>query len=316
MDAIVTLTMNPALDINAATDRVIPGEKLRCTAPRYDPGGGGINVARAVRLLGGDAIAVFPLGGPTGARVEQLLKEAKIDYRALAIAGLTRESLTIDERRTGQQFRFVMAGPTLTEMEQERCLDRISSLEPKPAYIVGSGSLPPGVPFDFYARLAERARKLGARLIVDTSGEALRQAGRGGVYLLKLSLRELQELVGREIDDERRQEIAARELIKEARSEIIVISLGAAGALLATAEGFRRFGPIEAPVRSTVGAGDSMVAGIVLSLARGRSIEEAVCFGVAAGAAAVMSPGTGLCAREDTERLFAQIRRPFNASAG
>ena len=125
MDAIVTLTMNPALDINAATDRVIPGEKLRCTAPRYDPGGGGINVARAVRLLGGDAIAVFPLGGPTGARVEQLLKEAKIDYRALAIAGLTRESLTIDERRTGQQFRFVMAGPTLTEMEQERCLDQI-----------------------------------------------------------------------------------------------------------------------------------------------------------------------------------------------
>jgi 6-phosphofructokinase 2 len=311
MDAIATLTMNPALDINAATDRIMPGEKLRCTAPRYDPGGGGINVARAVRFLGGDAIAVFPLGGPTGARVEQLLKKEGIDYRPLAIAGLTRENFTVDERQTGQQFRFIMAGPTLTEIEQERCLDEISSLEPRPAYIVGSGSLPPGVPLDFYARVAERARRLGARLIVDTSGEALRQAGHGNIYLLKLSLRELQELVGREVNDERRQEIAARELIKEARSEIVVVSLGAAGALLATAEGFQRFGPIEVPVRSTVGAGDSMVAGIVLSLVHGRSIEESVCFGMAAGAAAVMRPGTELCDRQDTERLFAQICRPF-----
>jgi 6-phosphofructokinase 2 len=316
MDAVATLTMNPALDINAATDRIISGEKLRCTAPRYDPGGGGINVARAVRLLGGDAIAVFPLGGPTGVKVEQLLNEEKVDYRSLAIAGATRESFTIDERQTGQQFWFVMAGPTLTEIEQERCLDQISLLEPKPAYIVGSGSLPPGVPLDFYARLAERAKGLGARLIVDTSGEALRQAGRGGIYLLKPSLRELQELVGREINDERQQEIAAHELIKEARSEIVVLSLGAAGALLATAEGFQRFAPIEVPVKSTVGAGDSMVAGIVLSLAQGRSIEEAVCFGMAAGAAAAMRPGTELCTRQDTERLFAQIYRPFNVCAG
>ncbi|HUZ90876.1 MAG TPA: 1-phosphofructokinase family hexose kinase [Methylocella sp.] len=316
MGTIATLTMNPALDINAATDCIIPGEKLRCTAPLYHPGGGGINVARAVRLLGGDAIAVFPLGGPTGVKVEQLLKEEKIDYRPLAIAGSTRESFTVDERQTGQQFRFVLAGPALTEIEQERCLDRISSLEPRPAYIVGSGSLPPGVPLDFYARLAKRAKRLGARLIVDTSGEALRQAGRGGIYLLKPSLRELQELVGREINGERQQEIAARELIKEARSEIVVLSLGAAGALLATADKFQRFGPIEVPVRSTVGAGDSMVAGIVLSLVRGRSIEESVCFGMAAGAAASMRPGTELCTRQDTERLFAQIWRPFTLCAG
>jgi len=133
--------MNPALDINVATVRVIPGEKLRCTAPCYDPGGGDINVARAVRLLGGDAIAVFPIGGPTGVELEQLLKEENVAYRSLAIAGLTRENFTVDERQTGWQFRFVMAGPTLTAFEQERCLHQISSLEPKPAYIVGSGSL-------------------------------------------------------------------------------------------------------------------------------------------------------------------------------
>ena len=181
---------------------------------------------------------------------------------------------------------------------------------------MAAAACPSGVPHDFYARLAERAKRLGARLIVDTSGEALRQAGHGSIYLLKPSLRELQELVGREINDERQQEIAARELIKEARSETVVLSLGATGALLATAEGFQRFGPIEVPVRSTVGAGDSMVAGIVLSLAHGRSIEELVCFGMAAGAAASMRPGTELCTRQDTERLFAQYCRPFNVCAG
>jgi 6-phosphofructokinase 2 len=312
MDAIATLTLNPALDISAATDRMIPGEKLRCTPPRYDPGGGGVNVARAVRLLGGEAVAVFPVGGPTGVKLEQLLKEEEVAYRRLAIAGTTRESFAVDELRTGLQFRFVMPGPCLTAIEQERCLEEISSLEPKPAYIVGSGSLPPGVPPDFYARLAERTKRLGARLIVDTSGEALRQAGRGGVYLLKPSLRELQELVGREINDERSQEIAARELIKEARCEIVVLSLGAAGALLATADGFRRFAPIEATVKSTVGAGDSMVAGIVFSLANGCSIEESVCFGMAAGTAAAMRPGTQLCRREDAERLFLQTSWPPN----
>jgi 6-phosphofructokinase 2 len=190
------------LDITSATDRIVAAEKLRCTVPRHDPGGGGINVARAVRALGGDAMAVFAIGGLVGQRLRQPLDEEQVPVLPVTIAGLNRESFTIDERQTGRQFRFVMPGSHLSALEQERCLDIISSLEPRPRYVVGSGSLPPGVSSDFYGRLAKRTKILGARLIVDTSGDALRQAGCNGIYLLKPNLRELQQLPGYEINDE------------------------------------------------------------------------------------------------------------------
>ena len=310
MNPVATLTMNPALDIASSTLRIVPAEKLRCSAPRHDPGGGGINVARAIHKLGGDAIAVFPIGGPAGGRIEQLLDEEEVASRTVAIAGLTRESFTVDERQTGRQFRFVMPGPPLSADEQERCLDQLASLTPKPYYIVVSGSLPPGVPNDFYVRVAERTRLLGARLILDTSGEALRKIRVGDVYLLKPNLRELSELIGREIISPRQQEEAARELIAQRCTEIVVVSLGAAGAILADQQGCWRFVSASVPVASTVGAGDSMVAGIVLSLARGKTVHEAVRYGMAAGAAALMLPGTELCRRDDTERLFATIAPP------
>lgn len=314
MHPIATLTMNPALDIASTTLRIVPAEKLRCSAPRHDPGGGGINVARAVHKLGGEAIAVFPIGGPAGGRIEQLLNDEKVACRTVAIAGLTRESFTVDERQTGRQFRFVMPGPTLSADEQERCLDQLASLTPKPHYIVVSGSLPPGVPNDFHVSVAERTRLLGARLILDTSGEALRKIGAGDAYLLKPNLRELSELIGREIISPRHQEEAARELIAQRRAEFVVVSLGAAGAILADQEGCWRFAAASVPVASTVGAGDSMVAGVVLSLAQGKPIGEAVRFGMAAGAAALMLPGTELCRREDTERLFATIAPPVRCN--
>ncbi len=315
MDGIATITMNPALDVTSTTDRIIATEKLRCTAPRHDPGGGGINVARAVRALGGDAIAVFPVGGLVGQRLQQLLNEEQVPVLPVTIAESCRQSFMIDEGETGLQFRFIMPGPSMSAIEQEGCLDRLTSLEPKPRYVVGSGSLPPGVSIDFYARLAERVRTLGAQLIVDTSGEALRQAGCDRIYLLKPSLRELQLLLAREIKDEAQQESAARELVKSGRCEVAVLSLGAAGALVATVEGCWRFAAPTVRVRSTVGAGDSMVAGIVLSLVRGLSILEAVRFGVAAGGAALMRPGTELCDRKDTERLLAQTCEPIACDA-
>jgi len=303
MNTIVTLTMNPALDIATSTDRVEPTHKLRCAPPRYDAGGGGINVARAVHALGGDAVAVFPVGGAAGEMINHLLKQEGVRHHPIAISGFTRESLAVEDRATGQQFRFILPGPEISERDQERCLDQLSSVAGEADYIVASGSLPLGVPEDFYARVVGLAQRLDKRLVLDTSGAALKNAG-CGIYLLKPSLRELQDLVGREIHTESEQETAAQDVIAQRRCEIVVLSLGAEGALLATAEACERFAAIPVEARSTVGAGDSMLAGIVLGLARGLALSEAVRFGMAAGAAALLGSGTELCRRADVERLY------------
>jgi len=303
MGTIVTLTMNPALDIATSTDQVIPTHKLRCSPPRYDPGGGGINVARAVHALGGNAVAIFPVGGPAGEMIHHLLEQEGVRHYPIAIGGFTRESLAVEDRQSGEQFRFILPGPEVSEADQERCLDQLSVVAAQAHFIVASGSLPLGVREDFYARVAQLAQMLGKRFVLDTSGAALKQAGRG-IYLLKPSLRELQDLVGREIGTPLEQEKAAREVIEQGRSEIVVLSLGAEGVLLATAQECERLAAVPVEARSTVGAGDSMLAGVVLGLSREMPLREAVRFGLAAGAAALLGSGTELCRRSDVERLY------------
>jgi 6-phosphofructokinase 2 len=304
MAAIVTLTMNPALDIATSTDRVEPTHKLRCSVPRYDPGGGGINVARAVHALGGDAVAIFPVGGPAGEMVQHMLQQEGVAHHAVSIPGFTRESLAVEELTSGKQYRFILPGPELSDGDQERCLDQLAAAAQGAQYVVASGSLPPGVPDGFYGRVAELARRHGARFVLDTSGAALEQAGLG-IYLLKPSLRELGELTGRQIRTEPEEEQAVQQLIEQHRCEIVVLSLGGQGALLATAEGCDRFAAIPVEARSTVGAGDSMLAGIIFGLSRGMPLCDAVRFGMAAGAAALLGSGTQLCRRGDVERLYA-----------
>ena len=304
MAQIVTLTMNPALDIATATERVVPAHKLRCEAPRYDPGGGGINVARAVHALGGDALAIFPAGGAAGEMIRHLLHEESVAHEAITIAGFTRESLAVDERRTGKQYRFILPGPEIDAADQQRCLDALSHAAPQADYIVASGSLPLGVPEDFYARVAELAQQHGKRFVLDTSGPALRAAGHG-IYLLKPSLRELAELAGREIRNEDHEDAAALEVIAQGRSEIVVVSLGARGALVASGRESAHLPAIPTHAKSTVGAGDSMLAGIVLGLCRGLGLLDAVRFGIAAGTAALLGDGTQLCNQSDVERLYA-----------
>lgn len=303
MTQVVTLTMNPALDIATIADKVMPTDKIRCGTPRYDPGGGGINVARVIRTLGGDALAVFPAGGASGQALDALLDREHTLYCRVPIAGVTRENFTVDERQSGQQFRFVLPGPALGEEEWRACLGRLARLAEGARFVVASGSLPPGVPADFFQQVSDLARKAGARFVLDTSGEALRET-RTGVYLLKPSLRELREWVGQELATEAEQIAAARSLIAQGVGEIMVVSLGAKGALLVTAGEAVRLDPIAVPVRSAVGAGDSMVGAIVFGLTRGFSLREAVRLGMAAGAATLMTPGTELCRRDDVERLY------------
>jgi 6-phosphofructokinase 2 len=305
---IVTLTMNPAIDKSSAVEQVVAEWKLRCEPPTYEPGGGGLNVSRAIGKLGGDSLALYAAGGLSGERLVNLLDEEGLKHQAIPIVDMTRESLTILEKSTGQQYRFGMPGPTLQEAEWQKCLEAISDLLPRVDYLVASGSLPPGAPPDFYGRIARLAKEQDTRLIVDTSGEPLRLAVQEGVFLIKPNLREFAELTGQELVDEVQEERLAQELAASRKSEIVVVSLGAAGVLVATAEGTERVRAPLVPIKSKVGAGDSSVAGTVLALSRGKSWREAVRFGVAAGAAAVMTPGTELCRREDAERLYEQIK--------
>ena len=307
MERVVTLTMNPSIDINSSVEHVFADRKLRCKPSSHEPGGGGINVSRAIRRLGGHSPAVYPAGGTFGRMLQGLLDREGIVHHPVEIEESTREAFIILEESSGRQFRFGMPGPTLRETEWKRCLEALGALELKPDYVVASGSLPPGVPQDFYAQLARMTSASGARLIVDTSGEPLRLASQAGVYLLKPNMNEMQNLVRREIQNEMELEDTARGFIEKGHSEVMIVSLGAGGALMVSKNGCEHVRAPTVPIKSRVGAGDSMVAGIVLSLARGEPLREAVRFGVAAGAAAVMTPGTELCRREDTERLYRQI---------
>lgn len=303
MTAIATLTMNPALDVSTSTDKIIPTHKLRCAPPRRDAGGGGINVAREIRALGGEATAVFPSGGAAGQQIEALLRGAGVAFKAIPIAGETRESLTVDEIATGKQYRFVLPGPKLSAKEQERILDCFR--HQRADYLVVSGSLPPGVGSDFYARLGELHRD-GGRLVLDSSGDVLRTAAEAGAWLIKPSLRELEELAGGALSDAAAIEAAARELIREGLAEVVVVSEGENGATWVTADAAEHIAAIPVKPVSAVGAGDAMVAGITLGAARGLPLEQAVRYGVAAGAATLLGTGTEQLKREDAERLYKQ----------
>lgn len=304
-DRIVSLTLSPTIDKAADVGNVVPERKLRCGPPRFEPGGGAVNVSRAIKILGGESLLITTKGGAHGELLQALLRADAITYRAFTTEGWTRENLSVYEESTGLQYRFVMPGPSLEEREWQELLNFFLE-EPGGGYLVASGSLPPGVPDDFYARLARAVKPKGTKVIIDTSGPALRQAVSAGVFLIKPNFAELQELADHAIPPGELEQFA-KQIVESGGSKVVIVSLGAAGALLLTDEGVERVRAPTVPIKSKVGAGDSMVAGITLSLSRGRSISHAVVFGVAAGASAVMTPGTELCRRDDTERLFEQM---------
>jgi 6-phosphofructokinase 2 len=301
--------MNPALDVSTSADHVCRTDKIRCSAARYDAGGGGINVARIASVLGGSVSAVFPVGGPTGDLVTELVGNDDIPYRRVAIAEPTRESFTVNEESSGEQYRFVLPGPRLTPVEQAKCLDELRYAARSAEIVVASGSLPPGVPSDFYQKVVDICRELGVLLVLDTSGGGLRDIT-SGVFLLKPSVRELRECFGRELATESEQLSAAHELVDSGMSEAVVVSLGSKGALLATRQGSQRFSAVPVRVVSGVGAGDAMVAAITVGVTRGWSLEKSVRFGIATGAAMLLTPGTATCIREDAERIFELAPQP------
>ncbi len=306
LPAILTLTINPALDMAAEAEAVRPVHKIRTFGEHCDPGGGGINVARVVRELGGDTLALFAAGGASGQLIEDMLSDMGIPYRSVPIAGVTRVSFTVRDRSSGLEYRFVPQGPELSAADGEKILAALSEFDAN--WIVASGSLPPGVAPDFYARVANIAAMRGARFVLDTSGPALKAALRHGVDLLKPSLGEFESIVGREVRDPQSQAREARELIRSGAARMIALTLGRDGAMLVTSDDVVRLPAIEVVEKSAVGAGDSFLAGLVLGLARGQSHKSALQLAIATAAAAVSSPGTAHVRRPFVETLLARSR--------
>lgn len=301
---VVTITMNPVLDASTSAKAVVPLKKTRCKPPVYEPGGGGINVSRALKKLDCDSTAIFFSGGRNGKILEQLLKEENVNFEVVQSAENTRENMMVMDDKSGEHYRFVMPGPNIKEKEWQNILDMLEDLSPKPEYLIASGSLPPGVPDDFYARVAKWSNDKDVKMILDSSGPALKLAMKEGVYLAKPNLRELAEMLDKEELTGMQLDEAAKEILSKGYCRILVVSLGAKGALLARQDLLDYVVPPVMPVVSAVGAGDSMVAGIICGCIKGFWPEKAIRYGVAAGTAATMTPGSELCRKSDTDEIF------------
>ncbi len=311
MAQILTITLNPALDISTSAEAVVPGPKLRCAAPVREPGGGGVNVARAIRELGGDCVALVALGGPTGTALRALLDAAGVPVAAFAVPGDTRLGIAVTDRGTGGQYRFTLPGPDWTEAMAADLRALAARLVHGGDWAVLSGSQPPGVPEDFPLTLAADLARAGARLVVDTSGPPLRRlaaAGETGIAVLRIDEAEAEDLAGRPLPDRAASLAFAAELVARGTARAVVLARGAEGSVLAAPGAALAAAPPKVPVVSKVGAGDSFAGAFVLALAQGRGPRAALAEGTAAAAAAVMTAATELCRRGDVERLLPEVR--------
>lgn len=309
---ILTVTLNPALDLSTEVATVEAGPKLRCAVPQVDPGGGGINVSRAIKHLGGDSTALVAGAGYTGERLRDLLNAEDIATISLKGPGETRQSLAVTDTETGGQFRFVLPGPDWSERRIQAALAAIveaATAAGPDGLVVLSGSQPPGVPESFPDHLATGLATTGARLIVDTSGPPLRRLAKGlgqAPFILRADQHEAEGLAGRALPDAADTARFALTLVTKGAAEAVIFARGADGSVLATAEGCWHAAAADVPVVSKVGAGDSFVGAMTLALARGATLPEALQQGAAAASAAVMTPATQLCRGEDVDALLPQ----------
>jgi 6-phosphofructokinase 2 len=306
MTEILTITFNPAIDKSTTVPQLIPEKKLKCSQPHFEPGGGGINVARVINRLGGAVAAIYPSGGHPGNFFNDLLLEEKIMIKPCLIRGNTRENMVIHDLHADTQYRFGMPGPTLSEEEWRSCIHAIQEYM-QVKYIVVSGSLPSGIPFSVFNELKMIADSLHANLVIDTSGEPLMHAASCGAFLLKPNLGELAMLTGKDKIQENEIPAIGRELIIKKAAKMLLVSMGEQGAILITDQHAWRAKPPTLPRKSTVGAGDSMVAGFIYALCAGKTPESALAYAVAAGTATTQHPGTQLCGAGDPEKLLPSV---------
>ena len=306
MKKIITLTLNPALDKNTSVEKLEPEKKLRCNNPDVAPGGGGVNVSRALHNLGIPSTAMYLAGGFTGKYFTDLLTQQGITTNVIEVKDELRENIIVVDESNNKQYRFGMEGAEVRETEWRKALQLL--IDEDFDVVVASGSLPPGIPTDFYKQLAKIVNAKKAKLVIDTSGAALKDAMDEGVFLIKPNINELASLYGKEDLKKKDADKAAKEIIAKGYCEVIVVSLGADGAMLVTKDECHTVNAPDVDKKTTVGAGDSMVAGIIAALHKSFSWKEVLQYGVAAGSAATMSGGTELCKKEDVEMLFTNLK--------
>ena len=304
---IITLTLNPSLDKSTHFTGLIAEQKIRCEKPRYDAGGGGINVSKAIAKLGGNSLCIHTSGGSAGIMLEEIILKDGIENKVIPTQNWTRENFIAFENTTKAQYRFGFPGNELLEDEKQNVIETIKEINTK--YLVLSGSLNEGLPTDFYQTIAEIAKAMGIKVIVDTSGEPLRKVLEKGVYLIKPNIGELAKLIGVEKLELSEVEKAAKTIIENGAAEIVVVSLGTQGAILVSKEQIEFVKAPKVTKKSTVGAGDSMVGGMVWALSQNKTLKEVIQWGVSCGTAATMNEGTQLFKKEDAIKLFEELQK-------
>ena len=306
---ILTVTANPALDLSTEAPAVIPDRKLRCTEPLVHPGGGGVNVSRAIHNLGGASRALLAHGGPTGALLVDLIRAEGLRPEPLGVSHPTRQSMSVSDRATGLQYRFMLPGPPWTDLDASSARAAILAAVTPGALVVPSGSLPPGLEIGFFLDLVPLIAAKGGRMVLDTSGDALLEAARAraGLHVLRMDTVEAEELCGRHLTSV--EEIAAvtSEIRAGGAAEIVMVAAGADGNVIDTGEWRGLCRPPVVVAHSKIGAGDSFVGAFCMALERGDDPVTACAWGTAAAASAVREVGTRLCQRADTERFFEQV---------
>lgn len=311
MPEILTITLKPAVDYATSAGHVEPGPKIYCGKPRIDPGGGGVNVARAIIRLGGRARALVVVGGPMGDRLMSLLAAEKVPTVECRIAGETGHSLAIIDAESGEQFRFTLPGDPVSEAEGQMIVDQIANTVPREGFVVLSGGVALGLPDDFPQRVQAAVSQCNGRLVVDTSKAPLSHlinSPTAPLDVLRLDRSEMEMAFGRPMRSIADNIAYSEHLVGRGVARIVVSGHGSEGSVMVAGDQKFFCHAPEVPVCSKIGAGDALVGAFTLSLAGGDAPEQALKWGVAAAAATVSTEGTALFERADVEALLPHCR--------
>jgi 6-phosphofructokinase 2 len=310
MTTILTLTMNSTVDISMTVDALNDEGKTRARIDNVRGGGGGINVARCIGKLGGNATALYTTGPDVGRRLDHLLEEEELNRIPIHIGDDTREAFVVAETATGRSYHLVPPGPWLTERDVDRCLEIVSAAAQDVPFLVITGSMPRGVPAEFCAEVIRQVRPLGTRVILDIAGPQLAAALPERAYLVRLDRHEASALIGKPIHGFADAHQANDHLLNLDAAEIAVTTVGPVGTVCSS-DGYHydiAAPPMPGPARSDACAGDSLIAAIAHELAAGVDVVHACEVGVAAAAATVLRPGTETFDQDTLELLRAQTR--------
>ncbi|TAJ29363.1 MAG: 1-phosphofructokinase [Nitrospirae bacterium] len=309
---IYTITLNPALDHYLEVDDLTVDDANRVKSECLYAGGKGIDVSRAIRHLGGDSMALGFIGGHNGQVLLDLLKREGVTTYFTPIAQETRRDIIVNNRKAGTQTMLNARGPTVTAEEWRSFLEHLRLLDLRDAYVVLGGSLPRGVALDAYYQIVRLVQRRGAKAVLDADGPCLKAGLKARPFAIKPNVKELQRVSGRPLRTEA-DILAAATALNRGGVNVVLVSRGRQGLLVVSGTRHRsplllRAVPPPVKVRSTVGAGDSTVAGFVFRHAGGKTVEDAVRYATAAGTAATLAPGNQLCRLIDVQRLVPRVK--------